>query len=148
MRVLLFLVLAVSFAPARADSVDYGQCAPDGVAVGGFDVVSYHNDSGPLAGKREHSVARGGFTYLFADAENLARFQADPERYLPRYRGWCAATLAMGRLACPDPTNYKIEDGSLLLFELVGFTNGRTVWDTDPLDFRRRADEHARQLLE
>ena len=56
MRVLLILVLAASFAPARADSVDYAQCAPDGVAVGGFDVVSYHHDSGPLPGRRELAV--------------------------------------------------------------------------------------------
>ena len=41
----------------------------------------------------------------------------------------------MGRLACPDYTNFKIEDGRLLLFELTGFTNGRTVWNSDPAGF-------------
>ena len=148
MRVLLIMALVVWFAPAQADDADYARCAPDGVAIGGFDPVSYHNASGPLPGRLELAVERDGFTYRFANAENLATFQADPERYLPRYRGWCAATLAMGRLACPDPQNYKVEDGSLLLFELVGFTNGRAVWDSNPTDFRRRADEHARTLLE
>ena len=53
----------------------------------------------------------------------------------------------MGRLTCPDPLNFKIENGSLLLFELVGFTNGRTVWEVDPQSFRKRADDNARLLL-
>jgi YHS domain-containing protein len=126
----------------------YDQCAPDGVGVGGYDLVSYFESSGPESGQQSLAVEYLGYTYLFSSADNRKAFVAAPEKYLPRYRGWCATTLAMGRLACPDPLNYKIEDGSLLLFELVGFTNGRTVWETDPAGFRVQADGHARQLLQ
>ncbi len=145
---LLARLLVLVAVPCSAFAGDYAECAPDGVAIGGYDLVSYHSEAGPVPGLHAHAVARDGFTYRFASAANLATFEADPERFLPRYRGWCATTLSMGRLACPDPLNYKIEDGALLLFELVGFTNGRTVWDSDPLEFRRRADENARTLLQ
>ncbi len=138
---LALLLMAVPTASAQHD------CAPDGVAVGGYDLVSYHQPDGPRPGQKAFEVEREGLRYRFASAENLARFEAAPDDYLPRYRGWCAATLAMGRLTCPDYTNFKIENGELLLFELVGFTNGRTVWDSDPNGFRTRADENARQLL-
>ena len=84
---------------------------------------------------------------MFASADNLATFQADRDTYLPTYRGWCAATLAMGRLACPDPTNFKIENGRLLLFELAGFTNGRSLWNADPTGFRQRADSNFTRLV-
>ena len=123
-------------------------CAPDGVGVGGFDLVSYRQPGGPQPGLAEFEVAHDGLRYRFASAENLQRFEADPGDYLPRYRGWCAATLSMGRLTCPDYTNFKIEDGELLLFELAGFTNGRTLWDSDPIGFRQRADDNARKLLD
>jgi hypothetical protein len=48
----------------------------------------------------------------------------------------------MGRLACPDYANFKIEDGRLLLFERVGFTNGRDVWNSDPMLHRAQANEN------
>lgn len=138
-----WLLAALYATPAAAQH----HCSPDGIGVGGFDLVSYHQAGGPLPGLAEYEVKRDGLSYRFASAENLALFQAAPEDYLPRYRGWCAATLSMGRLTCPDYTNFKIEDGELLLFELAGFTNGRTLWNSDPLGFRERADENARKLL-
>ncbi len=138
---LLALLVAAPMASAQHD------CAPDGIAVGGYDLVSYHQPGGPLPGQQAFELEHEGLRYRFASAENLERFTLAPADYLPRYRGWCAATLAMGRLTCPDYTNFKIEDGELLLFELVGFTNGRTVWDSDSAGFRARADENARKLL-
>ncbi len=145
MRVQLFLLVLLVSPWGWAESPH--QCAPDGVAVGGYDLVSYHAQGGPRAGSPEHSAMHQELRYQFANAENLRAFQAEPERYLPVYQGWCAATLAMGRLACPDYTNFKLEDGRLLLFELAGFTNGRAVWDSDPENFRRRADTNAEVLL-
>ena len=122
-------------------------CSPDGVAVGGYDLVSYHQPGGPLHGSADIELQREGLTYRFASEENFKLFQANPQSYLPRYQGWCAATLSMGRLACPDYTNFKIEDGQLLLFELAGFTNGRTLWNSDPSGFKARADTNASKLL-
>ena len=123
------------------------RCAPDGVAVGGYDLVSYHQEGGPLPGLEAQTGRHAGLSYRFATEANLETFEKNPEQYLPRYRGWCAATLAMGRLACPDYTNFKIENGQLLLFELAGFTNGRTLWNSDPIDFRQRADANFEGFL-
>ena len=146
-RVLCVLLLWMA-APAVVPAADdYHRCAPDGIGVAGFDLVSYHQHGGPQRGLAVHSTEAGGLEYRFASDANLQVFLADPDKYLPVYRGWCAATLSMGRLACPDYTNFKIEDGRLLLFELAGFTNGRTLWDSDPVGFRRRADDNARKLL-
>lgn len=145
--VILWLISGAAVA-ADISGSHYSQCAPDGIAVGGYDLVSYFQADGPQPGSAELAADFGGYTYVFRSAGNREQFLANPEKFLPRYRGWCATTLAMGRLACPDPTNYKIENGSLLLFELIGFTNGKTVWDTDPAGFRSQADEHARQLLQ
>ena len=121
-------------------------CAPDGIALGGYDVVSYFGDSGPVLGGEDFVSVQGDLTYRFASKENLEAFTADPKRYLPTYLGWCSATLSMGRLTCPDFTNYKIENGSLLLFERIGFSNGLDMWNLDPAASRRNADEHFTRL--
>ena len=142
---ILLLAWIVGASPARAETTH--QCAPEGLAVGGFDLVSYRQPGGPLAGSAEFEVEHNGLRYRFANARNRDSFVAAPVDYLPRYRGWCAATLSMGRLACPDYTNFKIENGDLLLFELAGFTNGRTLWNSDPSGFRERADANALKLI-
>ncbi len=119
---------------------DRSMCAMDGVSAGGFDLVSYRQPGGPKPGTPEFSLEYRGSTYLFANQSSVDTFRANPERYLPAYAGFCAITLALGRVTCPDYSNFKIEDDRLLLFEITGFTNGRTLWNTNPLEFRNKAD--------
>ncbi len=127
---------------------DRTMCARNGVAVGGLDLVSYRHPGGPVPGTPDISVEFNGFTYQFATQSNLDTFRGDPERYLPAYAGFCAITLALGRVTCPEYSNFKIEDDRLLVFEVTGFTNGRTLWDTDPEEFRSKADENFEILNE
>lgn len=128
--------------------VDWTMCAADGVAVGGYDLVSYRQPNGPIFGSKEFTADFDEALYLFADQENLEQFLQDPQRFLPAYSGFCAITLALGRVTCPDYSNFKIEDNRLLLFEVTGFTNGRTLWNTDSDNFRRQADDNFGRLLE
>ena len=125
---------------------DRSMCAIEGVAAGGFDLVSYRHPDGPVPGTPEFLMEHNGSTYLFANQDNLDTFRADAEHYLPAYAGFCAITLALGRVTCPDFSNFKIEDDRLLLFEVTGFTNGRTLWDTNPGDFRNKANANFDKL--
>ena len=126
---------------------DHSICAPNGIAVGGYDVVSYF-DSGPLMGTSTFTHEYNDLTYQFANETNLQKFIQSPEAFLPKYRGWCSATLSMGRLACPDFANYKIENGALLLFERIGFSNGLDMWNADPITASRNANAHFERLID
>ena len=44
------------------------------------------------------------------------RFQADPDRYLPQYGGFCAYAVALGKKLDGDPRFADIMDGKLYLF--------------------------------
>ena len=116
------------------------ECAPEGIGVGGYDLLSYRSEGGPRFGSPEFTARHNGIDYLFETEQNLEQFLEDPERYLPAYSGWCAVTLALGRLTCPDFNNFKIENDRLLLFELTGFTNGHALWNTAPDRYRGLAD--------
>ncbi len=126
--------------------VDRSMCTMEGVSAGGFDLVSYRHPDGPVPGTPEFSMEYNGSIYLFTNQSNLDTFRADPEHFLPAYAGFCAITLALGRVTCPEYSNFKIENDRLLLFEVTGFTNGRTLWDTNPEGFRNKADANFKKL--
>lgn len=87
----------------------------DGFAIRGYDPVAYFRDGGPRLGKPEFSVRHGGATWRFASAEHQALFEADPERYLPAYGGFCAYGTSRGYLVKIEPEAWSIVDGRLYL---------------------------------
>lgn len=147
MLVAVLLGVAASASDAPANVHDWRICTPDGIALAGYDVVSYWQGDAPLVGNAAYETAVGELTYRFANAANRQSFIDDPGRYLPTYQGWCSTNLSMGSLACPDYTNFQIEEGRLLLFEQIGFSNGKDVWNADPLLHRRQADSNFQAFL-
>lgn len=99
-----------------------------GGAIRGYDPVAYHTDGKPVAGKRAHRVEWKGATWSFASAENKALFEGDPEKYAPRYGGYCAWAVSQGYTASIDPDAWSIVDGKLYLNYSLGV---RDQWSQD-----------------
>lgn len=87
----------------------------NGVAIGGYDPVSYFSDS-PLKGSPTHAFEWRGATWHFADSVNRAAFIAEPERFAPQFGGYCAYAASKGFTATCDPTAYQVDQGKLYLF--------------------------------
>lgn len=85
------------------------------LAVSGYDLVSYHSEQGPQPGNGYFVSEQAGATYLFANKENKARFDRNPEKYLPVYGGYCAYGVAVNKKFYSDPLAWKIVDGKLYL---------------------------------
>ena len=83
--------------------------------AGGYDTVSYFESGEPIKGSSEYATEHLGVTWRFASAENLARFEANPARFVPAYGGYCAWAIAQGYLAKGDPEHWAIRDGRLYL---------------------------------
>ena len=112
----LFLAsgLAVAaVAPARADTPPV--FAEEGLAMRGYDPVAYFKADAPAPGKFELTHEWNGATWLFASAENLADFAANPEAYAPQYGGYCAWAVARNYTASTVPDAWHIHDGRLFL---------------------------------
>lgn len=127
---------------------DASVCSPDGVALGGHDVVAYHLEEAAVLGDVQYQTEWDGLVYHFKNAENLVLFEQEPEQYLPHFQGWCAIALARNRLTCPDYENFKIEDGKLLLFETIAFVNGRNLWDSNPIKNLISAEQNFERILQ
>lgn len=91
-----------------------GKPAP-GLAVHGFDVVSYFSKGKPLQGNAKFAVVHKDATYRFASQDNLETFKANPAKYEPAYGGYCAYGVAVGAKFDGDPRFWKIVDGKLYL---------------------------------
>ena len=86
-----------------------------GVALGGFDAVSYFSDGGPVMGSADFETTWSGAKWRFANAADRDAFVAAPEKYAPQYGGYCAYAVAKGGTAPADPTAWKVVDGKLYL---------------------------------
>lgn len=87
----------------------------DGAAIRGTDPVAYFEGNGPVAGSADHAVMWMGAEWRFANAENMAKFEADPEAFAPQYGGYCAYAASKGYVATSDPEAWTLHDGKLYL---------------------------------
>jgi putative intracellular protease/amidase/YHS domain-containing protein len=99
--VILLIALAVSLAAQESATV----------ALQGLDAVAL-TQGRETKGRAEFAVERGRFRYLFANARNLARFQAAPERYEVQNKGECAFMPGVPG----DPELWQVYQGKIYLF--------------------------------
>lgn len=142
---LLFSVCTV--AGAELEQHNSKRCSPDGIAVGGYDLVAYHTLNKALVGSSNWSAMHNGLAHHFINAEHLRLFKDNPGKFLPKFSGWCATALAKNKLTCPDYENFKVENGELLLFETYAFSNGRYFWERNPEKNRLAAERNYSQFF-
>jgi YHS domain-containing protein len=87
----------------------------EGVAIRGYDPVSYFKESKPVRGAPAHKAEFRGSTFHFASQANRDAFAADPAKYAPQYNGFCAFGVAGGYKAAIDPAAFTIVDHKLYL---------------------------------
>lgn len=118
----VLILCFVSFAEAGKISTD-----ANGVALQGYDLVSYFTAHQAVRGSKANAVKHGGSTFYFASAENSKAFKKNPKQYLPKYEGYCAFAVAKNMKRVPsDPKTFKISNGELLLF-FNDFYQGQVV---------------------
>lgn len=86
------------------------------VALKGYDPVAYFTDGRPVKGSPEFSASFDGTAYQFKNAQHRAMFVADPDRYAPQYKAFCAITISRGAKMEVDPEAWTIWNGKLYMF--------------------------------
>ena len=87
-----------------------------GVALEGFDPVTYFLGDGPRPGEAMHEAVWNGHAWRFASAANRAAFLSRPEVYAPRLGGNDALAMSEGRVVEAQARIAAIVDGHLYLF--------------------------------
>ncbi|GJL64852.1 MAG: hypothetical protein NPIRA04_35060 [Nitrospirales bacterium] len=104
------LVVAVVATPAFGQ--DYTKSTP---GISGYDPVAYFTEGKPMKGSGYHVVDYHGVTYVFANEDHKEMFEANPDKYVPAYGGYCAYGVAVGKKFVSDPEAWKIVEGRLYL---------------------------------
>jgi YHS domain-containing protein len=84
-----------------------------GFVIRGYDPVAFFVERRPVPGRADLSAEYQGGTYLFATAANRDAFKANPEKYAPRYGGYCAYGVAVGKKFDIDAGSWRIVDEKL-----------------------------------
>lgn len=87
-----------------------------GVAIEGYDPITYFTEPEPQPGSPDHEYYWGGVPWYFISEANRDVFMRAPEIYAPQFGGHCAMSLARGYLSDGQPRLYAIEKMKLYLF--------------------------------
>ena len=116
-----------------------------GVAIEGYDPVSYFVSKRAMEGKKELSLSYDGVIYYFSSPTNRDAFKANPVKFAPEYGGWCAFAMGdSGDRVEVDPETFKIVDSKLSLFYKKLFNNTLNSWNKDEAGLKSRADKNWR----
>ncbi|MBL9174892.1 MAG: YHS domain-containing protein [Verrucomicrobiales bacterium] len=117
----------------------------DGLAIHGFDAVSYFTDGRPVKGDARITSQHDGALYHFASQEHRALFESDPAKYAPAYGGFCGYAASIGKVRPANPLVWSIVDGQLVLQHTKGAAE---LWEKDVAGNKAKADRLWPRLIE
>jgi YHS domain-containing protein len=132
--------------PSRAYLHSYN-LPSSGVVLEGYCPVAYFEAGKPVRGKAKYASTHNDVTYYFVSNGARKMFDANPEKYVPAYGGWCAFGMAVKDKFPVDPTNFKIVNGRLLVFLKNKNVDAREKWnDGNERKLLARAASHWKKV--
>ena len=111
---------------------------PAGIALGGYDAVSYRQGSTPVLGSAEFYTFWDGALWLFKDAANRDLFSSDPDRFAPQYGGFSAWEVIDRGANAGDPAIFALVEDKLFMFDEEKHI---ADWKIDAMSKIAKADE-------
>lgn len=142
---LVLMILSVGFGFAQTAETRKKQfnLEESGLAIQGYDPVSYFDQHKAVEGKKEIAAVYNGVVYRFSSKQNREMFTQNPTQYEPQYGGWCAYAMGQkGEKVEVDPKTYKIVDGKLYLFYNKYFNNTLKSWNQNEQQLKSQADQN------
>ena len=132
-------------APASAEKAPIYTGVFSNVAVGGYDAVSFFQESGGIEGSKDFTTKYNGAEFRFASQENLDAFLESPEAYAPQYGGYCAWAVSQGYTAKGSPKHASVVNGKLYLNYNAKV---QSDWKKDIPGFIEKADQNWPKVIE
>jgi len=116
-----------------------------GVALMGYDPVSYFTDNQPVMGTAEFTAVYDGAMYHFVSMEHRVTFENDPAKYAPAFGGFCGYAASINKISPVDPTIFQVIDGRLVLQHTQ---EAYSLFNKDAAKSLAKADKNWPSLLE
>jgi len=144
-KIIFSLLLILTFVSCtRITAVAPVNATTDGVAIKGYDPVAYFTQSKPVQGSAEFEYLWNGAKWRFASQEDRDLFKSDPEKYAPKYGGYCAYAVSQGKTADIEPDAWTVLEGKLYLNLNKDV---QRLWEKDMRGYIKKADENWPRML-
>jgi YHS domain-containing protein len=116
-----------------------------GVALQGYDPVSYFTGGKPVHGDPKIEATFNGALYHFVSQEDRETFEKNPVKYAPAYGGYCGYAASIGKVRPADPLLWSIVDGQLIVQHTKSAVE---LWQKDIDGNKAKADKNWPLLVE
>ena len=142
----VFVIAAFSFIMTNAIFGQSFNIDDSKIALQGYSPVSYIDMNLAQRGSTNHKSEYDGLKYYFTNAEQKAKFDANPSKYLPAFGGWCATGIAVGAKFRTDPNKFLVRDGNLYLFLYDLEVDALQLWLDDEKGMTKKANKNWAQM--
>ena len=116
-----------------------------GLALEGYDAVSYFTEGTPAKGDPKIEATFNGALYHFVSQEHRETFEKAPTKYAPAYGGYCGYAASIGKVRPANPLLWSIVNGQLIVQHTKGAAE---LWDKDVNGNKAKADKFWPRLVE
>lgn len=111
----------------------------NGKALRGHDPLSVNAGTATMGDENITSSYEGAI-YQFESSENKGIFDKAPEKYAPKYGGYCSTAIGEGSLVEASPHSALIQDGVLHVFYKDEDEDTQDEWNENPIEHKNRAE--------
>ena len=138
LSIVLIYIAATFFVSAQDESIkDNIDSMP--LALQGYDVISYYTNDIAQIGKSTFQASYKGKRYTFITQENQLLFAKNPEKYLPKFGGFCAHSASQQKVVSGNPSIYVVDQGDLYFFH---DNKAKNIWNQEGNEKIVRANKH------
>lgn len=116
-----------------------------GVALEGYDPVSYFTEGKPAKGDKKIEGTYNGALYHFVSQKHREAFEKNPTKYTPAYGGYCGYAASIGKVRPASPLIWSIVGGKLIVQHTKGADE---LWKKDAAGNKVKADKYWPFLIE
>jgi YHS domain-containing protein len=122
------------------------QFLENGKALKGYDPLSVYKGTATM-GKDNITSTYKEAIYQFNSTGNKKMFDQAPEKYAPKYGGYCSIAISEGSLVEANPHSALIQDDDLHVFYKDEEEDTQNEWNENPLNNKERAEVAWDKLL-
>ena len=124
--VIIAIVMSSTFAIGqnkKANNIDDSK-----IALQGYSAVSYLDLGLAQRGSKQFKTVHHKIAYYFTSADQKAKFDRNPSKYLPQYGGFCAFGVYVGAKFRVDPNKFVVSNGKYYLFLNDVEVDAKQLW--------------------
>lgn len=110
-----------------------------GVMLNGYDVVAYFTENKPVKGTSAYASFYQHATYHFTSIANKQLFDGNPDKYVPKYGGYCAVAAAFNKMEEIEIDKFQIYQGHLYMNRNA---KAVSVWNENPAGIVKKAEKN------